>query len=204
MVLAYALYKPRQKKLFTRASLRYAIGVSVWFIIFTCLLVIPAVKNISVNYTVLPLLIFVSIIWFLSPTLVRIFGHEPPKGLSQAPARLLIAFESRVYLTKYFEILFQQSIFVYILFILLYGMSVPGTLIWFTVIIGIIHLGNLPFTGKKDTLYYLYLSLPMAVLFGYLILRGYVFVTISLHMLFYLVFNGRHWFRFNKSINRRK
>lgn len=196
IIFAYAPYKPNQKKLFISTSLWYAVFVSVWFVIWSVFLVVPVFPRIVINRNTVPLFFAMSILWFLSTLLVRRYGHEPPKNISEAPSRLLIRFEPQMFFTKYFEILFQQSMFLYIIFVLLRGLSEIQVIGWFTIVVGVIHLGNIPFTGKKDAMFYFYLSLPTAVLFGWLILHGYVFITTTLHMLFYLVFNGRHWFRY--------
>lgn len=194
LLLAYAPYKPNQKKLFIGASVGYALFVSVWFSVFIGLLVYPMISHIPLNHAMDWVFPFITMLWFVSPYVIRKFGHEPNIELSDKPARLLIRFEPKMFLTKYFEILFQQSMFLYILFVVLQGLSFWIVISWFVVIVGMIHLGNLPFTGKKDALFYFYLSLPMAAIFGILILNGYVFITIAIHMVFYLVFNGRYWF----------
>ncbi|MBP9814142.1 hypothetical protein KBC80_03015 [Candidatus Woesebacteria bacterium] len=194
MIAAYAPYKPNQKKLFIGASHGYAWLVSIWFTICIVALMYPTIPFIRIDNRFNWVFPFITIIWFVSPYIVRRFGREPKATLSDSPARLLIRFESKIFMTKYFEILFQQSMFIYILFVLLRGQPFWMTIVSFIVIIGMIHLGNFPFTGKKDTLFYFYLSLPMAAVFGILILNGYVSITIAIHMIFYLVFNGRYWF----------
>ena len=194
IILAYAPYKPNQKKLFIGASLQYAVFVSVWFCICSLALIYPTAVTLLMDHRFDWIFPLMTILWFVSPYVVRKFGSLPNMEIADKPARLLIRFEPKMFLTKYFEILFQQSMFVYVLFVVLTGMTFWSTMVWFTVMIGLIHLGNFPFTGKKDTLFYFYLSLPMAVAFGWLILQGYVAITIAMHMLFYLVFNGRYWF----------
>lgn len=191
---AYCLYKPRQKRLFLRASAGYAVFMSGWFILFSAMLIVPSLDLLPIWWSVFPLFFFYSLVWLLSPYIVRLWGSAPPKKLSEKPATLLIRFEPRIFLTKYFEIIFQQSVFVYLLAVILAGQPLLDKLGWFVTIIALIHLGNLPFTGRRDTMFYFYLSIPMAILFGWLIVNGYVFVAASIHITFYLLFNGRHWF----------
>ncbi len=195
IVLAYVPYKPNQKKLFIGSSRRYAVLVSIWFCIFIYVLAYQVVPYVRLDHRLDWALVLTSLIWFVSPYVVRIFGSAPNIAIADKLARLLIRFDPKMLLTKYFEILFQQSMFVYILFVLLRGVPFWPAVWWFTVFIGVIHLGNIPFTGKKDALFYFYLSLPMSVIFGVLMLHGYVNLTITIHMLFYLVFNGRFWFQ---------
>ena len=200
ILLAYAPYKPNQKKLFIGSSLRYAVLVSVWFSIFIFALGYQIVPYVRLDHRFDWIFPLISLVWFMSPSVVRVFGRQPDLAIADKPARLLIRFERKMFLTKYFEILFQQSMFMYVLFVLLRGVPFWDAIIWFIGIVGIIHLGNIPFTGKKDTLFYFYLSLPMAALFGMLILYGYVNMTIAIHMIFYLVFNGRFWFLKQKAL----
>lgn len=198
MMVTYLFYKPNQKKLFLRASNRYVVFVSMWFFIWSAALVSQAYMHLVMNWYTAPLFIAISALWFVSPYLVRLYGHAPDPSLSESPTRILIRFEPKIYVAKYFEILFQQSMFVYILFVLLFGMPYWQIILWFTLIVGFIHLLNFPFTGAKDTLFYFYLSLPMAILFGILILQGNVFISMIIHLVFYLTFNGRHWFILRK------
>ena len=95
---------------------------------------------------------------------------------------------------KYFEVLFQESTFLFLLFVALAGLPVLTTLLLFTLIVGVIHLGNLFFMDRKWALFYTLLSIPMAFGFGYLISQGLVLITASIHLIFYLAFNTRYWF----------
>jgi len=52
--------------------------------------------------------------------------------------------------------------------------------------------------NKKWALFYTALSIPMAIIFGYMILGGFVFITASIHLLFYLIFNATYWFNYNQ------
>ena len=95
---------------------------------------------------------------------------------------------------KYFEVLFQQSIFLFIYFEVLGNLPINLSILMFTVIVAIFHLGNFLFIHSKWVLFYFILSIPMAILFGFMISQGLTLLTMSIHIIFYLIFNSRYWF----------
>jgi len=86
---------------------------------------------------------------------------------------------------------------VWLIFVVLIGIPKITSIYLFTLIIVIIHLGNLFFMDKKWALFYTVLSIPMAIIFGNMILQGFVLLTTSIHLLFYLIFNATYWFPVN-------
>jgi len=109
----------------------------------------------------------------------------------------MVKFESPSMTIKYFEVVFQQSTFLYLLFVALIDLPKNTNIFLFTVVITAIHLGNLLFMDKKWALFYTVLSIPMAIIFGNMILQGFVLLTTSIHLLFYLIFNATYWFPVN-------
>lgn len=156
----------------------------------------------SLNFVSLFIFIVVFLFWFLSPYIFRFFGKYPKRYINdpENKIRFLAKFELHSMTIKFFEVLFQQSMFIYLLFSVLNFESFSTNLPLFVFMVAVIHLGNLPFLGTKWTLIYTALSIPMAFIFGYLILKGHIFITISIHLLFYLWFNGRLWFQKKYSI----
>ena len=96
---------------------------------------------------------------------------------------------------KYFEILCQQGLFVYTLFVVMNAQTELSKVILFFICNILLHIANLLFMGKKETMFFVYWSIPMGIVFGYLLIHGYIFFTGSLHMIFYLVVNGSLWLR---------
>ena len=195
IALANLPYKPRAMKARIEKSLAFAVFVAVWMLLFVILFFVPAWKFLTVNYSWLPIFIITTVLWFASPWLVRQFGKRPTKIEGDIGKTFLMDFKPHAFAAKYFEILCQQGLFVYILFVILRGLSLPLQLFWFLLFIVLVHLANIPFMEKKHALMFTYWSIPMAIVFGYLILNGYILVTISIHMLFYVLFNGRYWFK---------
>lgn len=195
ITLANLAYKSQSNKARIAASPKFAVFVAFWMLLFVVLFFVPAWKFLSINYSLLPVFIVTTILWFASPWFVRRFGHEPKQFMHETGTKFLISFLPHALFAKYFEILCQQGLFVYTLVVILQGQSEIMRIFWFLVMNALIHLANLLFLEKKETMRFFYLSLPMAIFFGYLILHGYILVTASIHMLFYLLLDGSYWFK---------
>ncbi len=172
--------------------------LSGWFIVCSLILLWNHYRIISVSldFVTLGIFAFVTMLWILSPVIIRRIGSYPDWYLKDKTgnARFMVRFEYPSMTVKYFEVLFQQASFLYIIFIILSGLPEFTLVLRFTFIVAVIHLGNLLFFHYKWALFYFALSIPMALLFGLLIHRGLIFITTSVHLLFYLVFNARYWF----------
>jgi hypothetical protein len=162
---------------------------------FALLFFIPAWKSFPVTYSLLPVFILTTAVWFSFPWIVRRFGKEPKKLMPESSPNFLLYFTPSVVFAKYFEILCQQGLFVYVLFVVLHGQSDMQKLFWFFIGNIVLHVANLLFMEKKETMFFVYWSIPMGIVFGYLFIHGYLFLTGSLHMIFYLVVNGSLWMK---------
>jgi hypothetical protein len=151
---------------------------------------------ITLNLPTLGIFMITTLIWFLFPKIIRHYGKFPNSYLKDKKGniRFMVRFEYPTMTIKYFEVLFQQVTFLFIIFVALSGLSTATTIFLFTLIVVIIHLGNLLFMDCKWALFYTLLSVPMALLFSFMINQGLVLVTASIHLTFYLVFNARYWF----------
>ena len=194
LVIANVAYKGRT---FDKTSWSRIISLSLIFVISSLVLLGSNYKKllITVNYITAGLFIIITLIWFIFPKLIRFYGTYPSSYLKDKKnnTRFIVRFELPSMTIKYFEVLFQQATFLFLLFVVLTDLPKISSIFLFTLIITIIHLGNLFFMNKKWALFYTALSIPMAIIFGYLILEGFVLLTASLHLLFYLFFNTSYW-----------
>jgi hypothetical protein len=142
-----------------------------------------------------------TLVWFFAPWLIPKIGVFPKQIVDEKLNRFLILFQPRTFYLKYFEVLFQQVIFLFMLYVALWALPYNSQVFWFTMIIGFFHLGNLFFLPKRDAMVFFVLSFPMAVFFSFMILNGLVLVTASMHLWFYLFFAGYPWFKKNHRIN---
>lgn len=188
-------------KTFDKKSWNRSILLSSWFIICSFVLLSFNYQEILIiaNYLTISIFIIITLLWFIFPKIIRLYGKYPSSYLKNKKnnERFMVKFELPSMTIKYFEVLFQQTTFLFLLFVLLIDLQKITSIFLFTLIIIIIHLGNLFFMDKKWALFYTVLSIPMAIAFGYMILEGFVLLTASIHLLFYLIFNASYWFTSN-------
>jgi len=188
-------------KTFDKTSWDRVILLSSLFMISSFVLLINKNQKILIiaNYVTIGLFITTTLVWFIFPKIIRLFGKYPSLYLKDKKnnTRFMVRFELPSMTIKYFEVLFQQTTFLYLLFIVLIDLPKITSIFLFTLIIVIIHLGNLFFMDKKWALFYTVLSFPMAIIFGQTILQGLILFTVSLHLLFYLIFNASYWFKYD-------
>lgn len=198
LAVANVAYKGRT---LNKTSLNRVVALSLWFIVCSFVLLGANYQKLLVtfNFTTVGIFIITTLVWFLFPKLIRLYGTYPNSYLKdkKGNTRFMVRFELPSMTIKYFEVLFQQTTFLFLLFVLLIDLQKITSIFLFTLIITIIHLGNLFFMDKKWALFYTILSFPMAIIFGYMILNGYVLLTICIHLLFYLIFNATYWFPIN-------
>lgn len=205
LAVANVAYKGRT---FNETSWNRVIALSLWFIV--CSLVLLGINYqkllVTFNFTTVGIFIITTLVWFLFPKLIRLYGTYPNSYLKdkKGNTRFMVRFELPSMTIKYFEVLFQQVTFLFLLFVVLVGLPKMTSIFLFTLIVAIIHLGNLFFMNKKWALLYFVLSIPMAILFGFMILQGFVLLTASIHLLFYLIFNASYWFTPNANIKKPK
>lgn len=196
LVIGYIPYKTKQRKKIIDLSWKYAALITLWFGIWIIFLIWQINNYIIVQFT--PSIFFIfsvtTLLWLTSPILVRRWGKPPVAYFEKFPVHVLIRFQPSLYVAKYFEVLFQQSFFLYILTTVLSQFAFRERLAWFTILIALLHLGNIFFLDRRQMFLFFILSIPMAIGFGWLILEGLVFITVSLHLLFYLLYYGRFWF----------
>ena len=198
LAVANVSYKGRT---FNGTSWNRVIALSLWFIVCSLVLLGTNYQKLLVtfNFTTVGIFIITTLVWFLFPKLIRFYGTYPSSYLKdkKGNTRFMVRFELPSMTIKYFEVLFQQVTFLFLLFVVLVGLPKMTGIFLFTLIVAIIHLGNLFFMNKKWALLYFVLSIPMAILFGYMIMRGFILLTASIHLAFYLIFNAHYWFASN-------
>lgn len=198
LILYTITYIPYKGKNFSNISWSRSAKLSIRFFLCSLLLItICYYKSfILLNLTTIITYFVTSLTWFLSPKIVRQYGKFPKFFLNDKKnsMRFIVRFEPQTMTIKYFEVLYQQSTFLFLLFVVLDTIPITSKVLFFTLAISIIHLGNFLFMHPKWVILYCLLSIPMAILFGYLILNGLVLFTASIHLAFYLIFNARYWF----------
>ena len=108
-------------------------------------------------------------------------GVYPKEIAGQKPTWYSVQFKYHTFYLKYFEVLFQQSKFIFMLQLVLIGFTLIDRVILFTLIIGVFHLLNLYFLPKREAMVFFLFSIPMGGLFSLLIINGFLLLTISIH-----------------------
>lgn len=175
-------------------TLRFSLLMSAWFIVLSLLLLFQ-IQNFSVNASTLPVVGFVitTAIWCLAPWTLRHIGKYPTEIIKSKPKWYLLRTEPKTYILKYCEVLFQQTQFAYLLFEVFGGMTFISRLWWFTGIVGFLHIFNIFFV-PSGWLFFL-MSIPMGPLFSWFILNGYISITTTIHLWFYLLLVSWYWLR---------
>lgn len=193
---------PYKGKRFIRPSWKEAIHISLWFFLCSLFFLVPA---LPVSYIVIDrfqvfLFLGATIVWFAVPAIVKRCGSYPKQYIDENPDRYLVRCELPAYFLKYGQVMFQQASFLYLLFVALPALRAPSNILWFVIIVSVAHLCNLFFIAKKWALIFFLLSVPMVVLFGFLLMDGYILITVSIHLLFYPFMNIFYWrpFRLSK------
>lgn len=185
-------------KVFDKTSWNRVAILSGLFIVCAFVLLGTNIQKlfITLNLPTLGIFMITTLIWFLFPRLVRHYGKYPSLYLKykKKNTRFMVRFEYPSMTIKYFEVLFQQATFLFLIFVVLAGLPIVPVIMIFTLIVVAIHLGNLIFMDYKWALFYCALSIPMALLFSFMINQGLILLTASIHLAFYLFFNARYWF----------
>lgn len=188
-------------KAFNNKSWGKIVLLSLMFTLSSLVLLINKDQKILITLNIATIGFFsvTTLLWFVFPKIIRFFGKYPNWYLKDKKnnTRFIVRFELPSMTVKYFEVLFQQSTFLYLLYAVLINTTKINTIFLFAIIIVFIHLGNLFFMEKKWALFYTVLSFPMALIFGQIILQGLALITASFHLLFYLIFNSSYWFKSN-------
>lgn len=198
LLVSFIAYLPYKGKDFTNINWKRTIFLSSVFIIYSIMLLRANTTSVplAINFLTVTIIVLTLIMWFLFPRIIRLFGKYPKTFLNNPKnkKRFIVRFELSTMTIKFFEVLFQQSSFLFILFIVLKNISYLDKIYLFTIIIAIFHLGNFLFLHYKWVIFYFLLSIPMSLLFSILILHGYTLLTASIHLTFYMIFNARYWF----------
>lgn len=107
--------------------------------------------------------------------------------------RFLARFDQKVTVFKYFEVLLQNVGFLYLAFAVFRDLTTWQLYAVFLMMVIVLHAANFLTMPPKWALFYLLLSIPMAPAFLFLIQNGLIFVTISIHLGFYIVHNSYFW-----------
>jgi len=150
-------------------------------------------SSIETNLYLFAGLVILLVLWFSAPRLLPLIGSYPRKIL-EPPSKLgIISAHPPILYLKFFEVIFQEVFFLYLLIIVMNGLPLADRIIWFTVINVLIHAVNIVFVRHVIVLWITILSVPMGLLFSHLILSGYVLITIVIHMGFYLLLTTYFW-----------
>lgn len=193
ITICYVPYKGRN---FIGNSKMITIGFSLWFTLWSSVLLL-FIKRVGIPEPKgWEMVVFglITLLWFLSPLLVRTFGKRPSDDVFRnARARQMLHFESGHLLVKYAEICFQQVQFAYLVLVVFRGLTDWQLMAAFTAAEVLVHLGNLLFYKKTVAMSFVYWSIPMGIAFSLAIRYGHYYSTASIHLLFYLIESGRWW-----------
>lgn len=192
IILITLVYLPYKRRTFEDVSWMRCIVQSMLFVVGSVALIVPNNQDIFIVYAPVTVSLFLltTILWFKTPWFVRKFGVRPSEHIRNNPFQFVVRFEYRVMVMKYFEIIFQQAQLLYIFFILFsFVLYVPYKLLLFLGFVVVAHFINIYLMpDRKAALFWLKASVPMGILFGPLLLFGYVLITTSIHTLAYLFF----------------
>lgn len=150
-------------------------------------------SSIMVSWPIVLGLMATFLLWILSPYIIPRIGRYPKRVLGAESKLYMISLRPPVLILKLFEILFQEVFFLYALSMVLAGLSYESKILYFTLFNLAIHAGNIPILRNRLILMITALSVPMGVLFSVLILNGYVLVTTTIHIAFYLLLTTYYW-----------
>src|SRR3989338_8798654 len=123
-----------------------ALLMAIWFLVLSAFLILQT-PNLFINVSPLHIAVFgiTMAIWFAAPWILRRIGAYPVKILGDNPKWYILRAEPKTFFLKFCEVLFQQTMFAYLLFEVLVPMSTVSRMWWFTGIVGFLHLFNIFF-----------------------------------------------------------
>src|SRR3989344_3241799 len=132
-------------KVIDKTSWKKVIFLSLWFISGGVILLRNLDLNLLINFNLITVgtLALTTFTWFEFPKLIRHFGTFPSYYFKnkKGNTRFMVKFEHSSMTIKYFEVLFQQTTFLFILFVILNDLTNANRIFLFTLIVAIIHLG---------------------------------------------------------------
>ena len=181
---------------FEKTSWMHTLGLSSLFLL-SIILLWTAFQSFTlvVSQVTISLFALSTLAWFLWPIIIRHIGRYPGKYIAHEPMRFLARFDPKITVFKYLEVILQQVGMAYLLFVVLSNFMYPIIIVYFTLIITLLHAANFFVMPPKWALFYLLLSIPMALIFLFVIRNGYLFITISLHLWFYVIHNSYYWLK---------
>lgn len=175
-------------------SFRLSLLMSIWFFVLSMILILRT-TNLLVNMSVTLTIVigFTISLWFVAPWILQRIGRYPAEIIGNKPKWYLLRAQHKTFILKFYEILFQQAKFAYLLFEVLGGMPSISRIWWFTGIVGFLHIFNIFFV-PSGWLFFI-MSIPMGPLFSWLILNGYIAISTAIHLWFYLLLVSWYWLR---------
>ncbi len=171
--------------------------LSFWFLFWSAILFLKGFSyfRLAVDLFVILFAVTITFIWIIFPILVRKFGRAPAKLLNNPANKQwnMLRFDPKFTSIKYFEVLTQEMVFLFLYFVLLKNVSQDHRVLFFASTVAFFHLGNFFTMHTKWVLFYFLLSIPMGLIWGILLEKGMVLITFGLHLLFYLIFNAYFW-----------
>lgn len=197
IIIGYAPYKLLQK--FKNDGLNdisplVSFFLALWFIILSAALLIQSTGAfIKTSPAALFLFVTTTTVWVFAPFVVRKFGSPPIKLIQRRKGTFVLRLEPKTFYLKYFEVIFQQVKFLFMLAVVFSAFPYELKIFWFVAIIGFFHFNNIFFLPKGEGWVFFALSFPMAIFFSWMILNGWILVTTSIHLWFYILLGGYPW-----------
>lgn len=199
ILIGYAPYKAFQR--FNKHGLNdisylTSVLLTLWFIIWSVLLFVwSQITRYPFSTVSLVVFFITTMIWIFAPGFIRKFGVVPARLISEKPTWFGVRFDRRTFYLKYFEVIFQQAKFLFLLSVIFAVLPYASQIIWFVLAVGFLHFQNIFFIPRGEAVLFFVLSFPGAFLFSYFILHGQFLLSISFHLWFYLIFCGLPWFQ---------
>ncbi len=197
MCIAYAPYKYIQRfGNLMQISFHNAVLASVTMSVSIFLLLTDiAQSSITLNGVVISTVGAVFLFWFAIPYIFPRLAQHPTQYISPPHNIIIASLRFPLYLVKFVEIILQEVVFLYVIFVVMADLNFYQRIFAFTGALTLMHFVNILFTtNRKIALIVVFLSIPMGIVFGALILKGYFLISIALHFAFYLSLTSYVWF----------
>src|SRR3989339_1273553 len=114
-------------------------SLSIRFVICSLILLVFNFQELLIitNFITVGLFLIITLLWFTFPRIIRHYGTYPSLYLKDKKNndRFMVRFELPSMSVKYFEVLFQQATFLFLLFIVLTNLPKISNIFLFTLII---------------------------------------------------------------------
>ncbi|MBP9691000.1 hypothetical protein KBD81_02870 [Candidatus Woesebacteria bacterium] len=197
LLIAYAPYKYIQRfgDLMNITFQNALLASTVMSVSVLLLLTDIAQSAISLNGILISTSGAIFLSWFAIPYIFPKLGQYPTQLISPPNGIILASVRFPLFLVKFVEVILQEVVFLYVIFVVMGNLNFYERIFAFTGALMVMHFINILFTtNKKLAVIVVFLSIPMGIVFGVLILKGYFLLSVALHLAFYVSITSYAWF----------